>query len=153
MLAEILEEPACPHNTPIHTRIAYRFFAAQRALLAASRQQNELLDPAANRQLDKSLHRIRGSRKGEIRIIAHINRRNAFYRRLPCRGILPIERRHTGPRTNADTHPSSGKPLSDSPARFSSASKNQRLFVVVHVFYSSSPRLRDRALGVGASRR
>ena len=92
---EILVEPACPHDRPFEAGRDHDSLAGLGFLFAAAGQEDQPLDAAPLRQVDKGLDRILRARHGKVGCVGDVDRRDTLEARLPAFLIVPVKGRDT----------------------------------------------------------
>jgi hypothetical protein len=96
-----------------------------RLALAAARKQDQTADAHFERQIDKRADGCLGARHGKIRVVADVDRTDAFQRRRPSGAIVPIEGRHGGAGAEPDRQTSRGEAVGDAPSSLAGAAEDQ----------------------------
>jgi hypothetical protein len=115
-LAEVLAEPAAPHDRPLVTGVLHQALGPLGLVLAAAREQHEPPGAGLHGQPREGADRVGGAWQRKIGEEGHVHRHSLAQSGRPRRTVLPVKRRLAPARTHPRRQAAGPKAFHHAPA-------------------------------------
>ena len=125
VLAEVLGEPARPHDRPVGAGLLHGALADLGLLLAAAGQQHQPADAARHRGSGERADGLGGAGERQVGVVHDVDRGHVPQRRLPGGGVVPVERRRARARPDPGRHATGREALGNPAAGLAGAAEDE----------------------------